>query len=98
MTIDMLRHESIRETVMHATAIHQETIRADGAQRWIAQARRAVSRAAQVAEAATEAATANRHAAEAWDALATQAAKHAGACRHGAALADRTRRRWTRER
>ena len=56
------------------------------------------ARAAQVAEAATEAATANRHAAEAWDALATQAAKHAGACRHGAALADRTRRRWTRER
>ena len=56
------------------------------------------ARAAQVAEAATEAATDNRQAAEAWDALATHAAKHAGACRHGAALADRTRRRWTRER
>ena len=41
MTIDMLRHESIRETVIHATAIHPETIRADGVQRWIAQARRA---------------------------------------------------------
>ena len=54
------------------------------------------ARAAQVAEAATEAATDNRHAAEAWDALATHAAKHAGACRHGAALADRTRRRWPR--
>ena len=48
------------------------------------------ARAAQVAEAATEAATANRHAAEAWDALATQAATHAGECRHGAELADRT--------
>ena len=54
------------------------------------------ARAAQVAEAATEAATANRHAAEAWDALATQAATHAGECRHGAELADRTRRRWAR--
>ena len=53
------------------------------------------ARAAQVAEAATEAATANRHAAEAWDALATQAATHAGECRHGAELADRTRRRPT---
>ena len=52
------------------------------------------ARAAQVAEAATD----NRQAAEAWDALATHAATHAGACRHGAALADRTRRRWTRER
>ena len=56
------------------------------------------TRAAQVAEAATEAATSNREAAEAWDLLATHAAKHAGACRHGAALAERTRRRWTRER
>ena len=54
------------------------------------------ARAAQVAEAATEAATDNREAAEAWDALATHAAKHAGACRHGAALAERTRRRWPR--
>ena len=52
------------------------------------------ARAAQVVTAATEAATANRHAAEAWDALATHAATHADACRHGAALADRTRRRW----
>ena len=33
-------------------------------------------------------------AAEAWDALATHAAKQAGECRHGAELADRTRRRW----
>ena len=46
MTIDMLRHKSIRETVMHATAIHPETIRADGVQRWIAQARRAARRPA----------------------------------------------------
>ena len=52
------------------------------------------ARAAQVNTAATEAATANRDAAEAWDALATHAAKQAGECRHGAELADRTRRRW----
>ena len=42
------------------------------------------TRAAQVKEAA----------AEAWDALATHAAKHAAECRHGAELAERTRRRW----
>ena len=54
------------------------------------------ARAAQVVTAATEAATANRHAAEAWDALATHAATHADACRHGAELADRTRHRWAR--
>ena len=52
------------------------------------------ARAAQVVTAATEAVTANRHAAEAWDVLATHAATHADACRHGAALDDRTRRRW----
>ena len=42
------------------------------------------------------AATANRAAAEAWDALTTHAATHATNCRHGAELADRTRHRWTR--
>ncbi len=47
-------------------------------------------------EAATEAATANTHAAEAWDALATYAARHAADARHGAELAQRTRRRWAR--
>ena len=52
------------------------------------------ARAAQVAEAATAAATANRDAAEAWDTLATHAATHAAQCRHGADLAERTRRRW----
>ena len=52
------------------------------------------ARAAQVAEAATDAATTNRAAAEAWDALATQAATHAAQCRHGADLAERTRHRW----
>ena len=52
------------------------------------------ARAAQVAEAATEAVTANREAAEAWDALATHAGKQASVCRYGAELADRTRRRW----
>ena len=41
-----------------------------------------------------EAATASREAAEAWDALATHATKEAGKCRHGAELAERTRRRW----
>ena len=54
------------------------------------------ARAAQVDEAATAAVTANRNAAEAWDALATQAATQAGECRHGAELAERTRRRWAR--
>ena len=48
------------------------------------------ARAAQVKEAAT----ASRDAAEAWDALATHAATHAAEYRHGAELADRTRRRW----
>ena len=54
------------------------------------------ARASQVAEAATEVVTANRDAAEAWDALATHAAKGAAECRHSAELADRTRRRWAR--
>ena len=52
------------------------------------------ARAAQVKDAATEAATASREAAEAWDALATHAGKQASVCRHGAELAERTRRRW----
>ena len=54
------------------------------------------ARAAQVVAAATEAATANRAAADAWDALATQAAAQADQYRHGAELADRTRHRWAR--
>ena len=41
----------------------------------------AEARAGQVAQAATEAATANRAAAEAWGALATHAATQAGDCR-----------------
>ncbi len=44
------------------------------------------ARAAQVAAAVTEA----------WDALVTHAAKQAAECRHGAELAERTRRRWAR--
>ena len=60
------------------------------------EARTDAARACQVAEAATEAVTANRDAAEAWDALATHAAKGAAECRHSAELADRTRRRWAR--
>ena len=54
------------------------------------------ARAAQVVAAATEAATANRAAAEAWEALATQAAAHADQYRRGTELADRTRHRWAR--
>ena len=54
------------------------------------------ARAAQVVAAATEAATANRAAVEAWDALATEAADQADQCRRGAELADRTRHRWAR--
>ena len=61
-----------------------------------ARTRPRMRRAVQVAEAATEAATANTHAAEAWDALATYAARHAADARHGAELAQRTRRRWAR--
>ena len=41
-------------------------------------------------------ADAARTAAEAWDALATYAARHAADARHGAELAQRTRRRWAR--
>ena len=54
------------------------------------------ARAAQVVAAATEAATANRTAAEAWDALATEAADQADQCRRRAELADRSRHRWAR--
>ena len=54
----------------------------------------AEERAVQVKEAAIEATSASREAAEAWGALATHAAKHAAECRHGAELAERTRRRW----
>ena len=54
------------------------------------------TRAAQVVTAATEAATVNRAAADAWDALATQAADQADQCRRGAELANRTRHRWAR--
>ena len=52
------------------------------------------TRAAQVAQAAPEAA--NTHAAEAWDAVATYAATQAAESRHGADRAERTRRRWAR--
>ena len=44
------------------------------------------ARAAQVVAAATEAATANRAAADVWDALATHAAQQADQCRHGTEL------------
>ena len=52
------------------------------------------TRGAQVKEAAIEATSASREAAEAWDALATHAAKQTNECRHGAELAERIRRRW----
>ena len=54
------------------------------------------ARAVKADETRTEAATANCAAAEAWDALPTHAATHAADCRHGAELAERTRRRWAR--
>ena len=54
------------------------------------------ARAAKVVDAATTAAAANRIAAEAWNAVATHAAKQAIDCRCGAELADRTRHRWAR--
>ena len=52
------------------------------------------ARAVQVSAVAQTAATDNRSAAEAWDALATHATKQTLACRRGAELADRTRQRW----
>ena len=70
---------------MRARAVKADEARTDAAHH---------ARAAQVVAAATEAATANRAAAEAWDALATQAATQADQYRHGAELADRTRHRW----
>ena len=54
------------------------------------------ARAAHVVDAARRAVTDNRAAAEAWDALATQAATQASDYRRGAELADRTRHRWAR--
>ncbi len=53
------------------------------------------ARAVKADEARTDAAHAAR-AAEAWEALATQAAAHADQYRRGAELADRTRHRWAR--
>ena len=83
------RSAKARKTLdrMHARAVKADEARTEAAHH---------ARAAQVVAAATEAATANRAAADAWDAVATQAAAHAGHCRHGAELADRTRHRWAR--
>ena len=72
---------------MRARAVKADEARTDAAHH---------ARAAQVVPAATEAATANRTAAEAWDAVATQASDQADQCRRGAELADRTRHRWAR--
>ena len=65
---------------MHARAVKADEARTEAAHH---------ARAAQVV-------TANRAAAEAWDALTTQAAAHADQYRRGAELADRTRHRWAR--
>ena len=54
------------------------------------------ARAVNVVDAAQTAAT--DHLADAWDALARHATTQARACRRGAALADRTRRRWATNR
>ena len=72
--------------------MHARAVKADEARTEVAHH----ARAAQVVTAATEAATANRAAADAWDALTTQAAAHADQYRRGAELADRTRHRWAR--
>ncbi len=50
------------------------------------------------ARAAQTAATDHLAAADAWDALARHATTQASDCRRGAALADRTRRRWATSR
>ena len=70
---------------MRARAVKADEARTDAAHH---------ARAAQVVAAASEAATANRAAADAWEALATQAAAQADQYRRGAELADRTRQRW----
>ena len=72
---------------MRARAVKADEARTEGAHH---------ARAAQVVTAATEAAIANRAAADAWDALATQAADQADQCRRGVELANRTRHRWAR--
>ena len=89
ITAAAARSAKARKTLdrMHARAVKADEARTEAAHH---------ARAAQVVAAATEAATANRTAAEAWDALATQAAAHADQHRHGAELADRTRHRWAR--
>ena len=83
------RSAKARKTLdrMRARAVKADEARTDAAHH---------ARAAQVVATATEAATANRTAAEAWDALATQAADQADQYRRGAELADRTRHRWAR--
>ena len=97
-TIDRLRHPSISEAVTRAAGIDPEPIPSRGVTRWTAQARRAVSPAARPTSWTSARGPGqrgrDREAAEAWDALATHAGKQASVCRHGAELADRTRRRW----
>ena len=56
------------------------------------------ARAAQVVDAAQTAATDHLAAADAWDALARHATTQARGGRRGAALVDRTRRRWVTNR
>ena len=90
-TIDRLRHPSISEAVTRAAGIDPEPTPSRGVTRWTAQARRAVSPAARPTSGQRGR---DREAAEAWDALAIHAGKQASVCRHGAELADRTRRRW----
>ncbi len=72
---------------MRTHVTHADAARSDAAHQ---------ARAAKVVDAATTAAAVNRAAAEAWDALATHAAKQAIDYRRGAELADRTRHRWAR--
>ena len=73
--------------VMRSRAVRADDARTESAHK---------ARAAKVVEATMGAATANREAAIAWTELATYAAEQADLCRHGAELADRTRRRWER--
>ena len=72
---------------MRATIARADEARSDAAHQ---------TRAAHVVDAARRAVTDNRAAAEAWDALATQAATQASDYRRGAELADRTGHRWAR--
>ena len=87
-TIDRLRHPSISEAGTRAAGINPEPIPSGGVTRWTAQARqdRVPRRAADLMD---KRARPRREMHS-----PPMPGKQASVCRHGAELADRTRRRW----